>query len=230
MRSPKSKVKGNKRESGVQHPTPRTPKKFFFILLFLMTLGVGHWTLDSLNAQPDVGVSVTPGASDPYYDLYRSTSPEEFVLDDFAVQLADELLASKTTDFWSRIQISTSQPYQEITLYVRRGFGRAELITLMMIAEAAHKQLKDLAKERIGGATLRELCVNNNIAYDALRSQARALKEKLLVNMRLKLDNEHHGPGKSEAADTGGSISTGTAASIELSTGIAPGSNSGEKP
>ncbi|MBI4668130.1 MAG: hypothetical protein HY747_02910, partial [Elusimicrobia bacterium] len=88
-------------------------------------------------------MGLSPGAGE-YYDSKKSTVPAPPPIDPFAKVLADELLKTKTSDYWTSLEISSANPAQDLSQYVFRGFGRAELITLLFIAEDGKQKLKDV--------------------------------------------------------------------------------------
>ncbi|MBI4063272.1 MAG: hypothetical protein HY401_03105 [Elusimicrobia bacterium] len=161
-------------------------RAFLFFLFF--TIPYSLFPVPSLRAQFEFQMGVTPGALD--YADKSSTGQARYPIDPFAQALADELTKTKATDYWTIIGLSTATPAQDVTLYIRRGFGRSEIVILMFIAEKAKNVLKELAHKRVEGARLRELALQHQIPYDSIRSQALSLKEKIERQLRLKPKDE----------------------------------------
>lgn len=143
-----------------------------------------------LSAQFEIGVGASPG---DYYRTRESTGPSKIQPDPFAEALIQEFLTSKPSDYFSQIGISTDKPAMDLTMYLRRGFGRSELITMIFISEKSSQTVKDLAKRRLQGARLRELSAGHNLSYEKIRAKAQALKTLLVEKIRPKLENKYDG-------------------------------------
>ncbi|MBI2070426.1 MAG: hypothetical protein HYT79_07450 [Elusimicrobia bacterium] len=156
------------------------------------------------RAQYDFQMGVGPGMDDPY-SKKDSTGPTLPPIDPYAQALTQELTKTKATDYWSIIAISTGNPAQDLSMYMRRGFGRAEIISLLMIAEGGKQPLKELAQKRVRGARLREMATEYQLPYEKIRVDSLQLRKKLTQDIRLKkLENQNNG-------QLGTEPSTGTA-------------------
>ncbi len=148
-----------------------------------------------LAAQFEFGVGAAPG---DYYRMRETSAPVKAKPDPFATALTNELLATKTSDYFDRIGISTQDPAMDLGMYARRGFGRTELITLLLISENSKEPLKELAKKRARGARLREIASQFHLSYEDIRSKALVLKNALLEKIPANLDNTSHGSENAE--------------------------------
>jgi len=155
------------------------PKKWLFIAF--LTLNSQLSTLNLAWGQFELQVGGSPGG---HYHLDHSTFPSRPPIDPFAAALTEKLLAAKTSGYWSAVSISTGNPSKDLTRYMRHGLGRAEIITLLLIAERGKQKFKEIAKKRVKGARLRELASQYNIPYKEIRSEALRLKASVLESLR----------------------------------------------
>lgn len=155
--------------------------------------------LTPLWGQFELQVGSQPGG---HMGIEESTAPTRPSIDPFADQLAQEFLQTHATGYWQTIEVSTANAAREFTSYIRRGFGRLEFITLLLMAQEAQKKLSELVNKRIKGAKLKEMAEELKLSYASIRSQAYALKNKLLDLMRRKLENSKDGTGTATSSTT----------------------------
>lgn len=170
--------------------TPLTPIKQRNKFISLASVALLALVALPLWAQFDFQVGAQPGG---YGYVNESTAPVRPSIDPFAQVLTDTMLATKPTTYWETIDISTSDATRDFTSLLRRGFGRLELTTLLLMAEEAKVKLSDLVKKRVGGAKLKELASELKVAYAQIRAQSHQLKNKLLDEMQKKLENLKNG-------------------------------------
>lgn len=160
-----------------------------YTLLFLCT---------PAYAQVDIGMGLDPSMYSPNAE---SSGPVKITDEPYAKVLADYLLASKSTDYWQTLAISSAAPARDLSLVLRRGFGRNELLTLLIIAEAGRLRLDELTKRRVKGARLRELSVEQSLDYTQLRSDVEKVKAELVRKMPVKIsENQDDGKTRSGTA------------------------------
>ncbi len=128
----------------------------------------------------------------PGYEVKDST-PTKPAIDPFANILATELLANKPTTYWQIVDISSTNTAKDLTAFLRDGLGRLELTTLILIAEESKQKLKEVINKRALGDKLKAIAEQYKLTYTVLRQQAIRLKEKLVAEMKLKLENEKYG-------------------------------------
>ena len=150
-------------------------------------------TPDSLLLTPAFGQFDMQLGTQPGYDLKDSTSPAKPFSDPFADVLANKLLANKPTAYWQIVEISSVSTAKDLTAFLRDGFGRLELTTLLLMAEQSKQKIKDVLSQRVSGKKLKAIAEEYKLTYTTIRGEAIQLKEKLVAEMRLKLENERHG-------------------------------------
>ena len=156
------------------------------ILFALLASPISLFT-SPIWAEYDMQLGTQPG-----YEVKDST-PTKPAIDPFANILATELLASKPTTYWQIVDISSTNVAKDLSAFLRDGLGRLELTTLILIAEESKQKLKEVINKRALGDKLKAIAEQYKLTYGALRQQAIGLKEKLVAEMKLKLENEMYG-------------------------------------
>ncbi|MFC1521569.1 hypothetical protein ACFL6Y_04090 [Elusimicrobiota bacterium] len=153
----------------------------------------------ALHAQFEFQMGTGPGGLG--YDKEDSTSTGKPVIDPFAEIMVNDYLGSKPTDFFQIISISSSNAAREFTRYLRRGFYKRELITLLIIAEEAKQKLEFLAKKRMEGKLLKDIAGEWHLPYDEIRKKAREIKAFLLDKLHAQEKSEEDKVPPPEDAD-----------------------------
>jgi hypothetical protein len=168
----------------------------YFVLFFLNLTILG---ITPLFAQLDFEVGIPPR---PGYEQEGSTEPPKIRRDPYAETLATELLATRTTQFWEIVEIATANARSDLAQHLRRGYGRTELISLLLMAEDAQQKLSGLLKSRLEGKRLRDIAAQFKLDYAVLRTRARALHARVLAAALAKIENDPS--GKSDPAQSSG--------------------------
>ncbi|MCB4755762.1 MAG: hypothetical protein LHV69_01785 [Elusimicrobia bacterium] len=80
--------------------------------------------------------------------------------------------------FFRHLAFDRNLDLREVVKFEKKGFGRAETVTLILISSATGKPLKEYGKRRLKEkVTLRQFAEEAKLDYDALYRQARAIKE-----------------------------------------------------
>jgi hypothetical protein len=66
---------------------------------------------------------------------------------------------------------------KELSKYEKRGFGRAEIITLVLISKKSGKKMKEYGNERLKkGTPLRDMAQREGMDYDELYKKVYVIK------------------------------------------------------
>jgi len=157
--------------------------KQFFILILCM--------LAALEAGADVGVSA-------------GISP----LDDYSLRREKQLVRPADA-FVKALAKHLEQNQDELTGLWNRGYGRNEMIKLILISKRSGVALKDITKQRDKGVKLLQLCEKYSINYADLLGEAKIVRTKVDVRARSFEPEIHYGVMRSSSA--GVNISTSAA-------------------
>lgn len=81
----------------------------------------------------------------------------------------------KEDPYIRQIVTALNQKYDEVYLLHKRGYGRNELIKLIMISISAKKELKDVIEKRDSKMKISDIAKHYNIEYNNLRKGAEEL-------------------------------------------------------
>jgi len=95
----------------------------------------------------------------------------------------DEVQLSTTpigSAFYRHLAHDRNIDLHELEKFERKGFGRAEIVTLVLISTATGKPLKEYGNRRLKDKVLlRDLAKESGLDYQTLFQKARAIKEEI---------------------------------------------------
>ncbi len=143
--------------------------KIFVSGLFFMFFGLSGFS----DAQVFLGAEVGP---DSFMGSGQETKPEKKpAVHPYAGALA--LYFSSAT--WASIQVSTSAPEKDITVYLYAGYYRQEIIQLIILAEKTGRPLKELAKEREKGGSLSAMAKKAGLDFNEFFEKSLEIRNKI---------------------------------------------------
>lgn len=123
------------------------------------------------------------GSADPFNPMQKRElqrgPKEEKVKAPPVFPFAEVLYSAFKPEDWTALKLSTSEPKQQLSYYVRNGYYRQELVLLALIGLKSGRGLPELAKRREKGDTLKELAEKSKLDYLELWTEAEGIKLKL---------------------------------------------------
>ena len=141
--------------------------------------------LTALPAGADVGVSAGISALDDF-SMHREKQP---------ARPADAFVKALAKHF--------EQSQDELASLWNSGYGRNEMIKLLLISKRSGVALKDIAKERDKGTKLLRLCEKYSIDYADLLDEAKLVRTKVDVRARSFEPEIHYGVMRSTPTPAG---------------------------
>src|SRR5262249_31106040 len=86
------------------------------------------------------------------------------------------------TPFYRHLAADQNIDLHELEKFEKKGFGRTEIVTLVLISKSTGKPLKDYGKQRLkekDKPTLRDLAKEANLDYDTLHANAVSIKQSI---------------------------------------------------
>lgn len=79
--------------------------------------------------------------------------------------------------FWNQVQVSTMGPVNDVSLLVREGYYKLEIIQMIMISQKGRQPLRKTVEKRRKGEALSRIAAQANIDYDDLYESALAIQD-----------------------------------------------------